>query len=62
VRGSSCAALGSDIVAELDAARTAGMQTALLTQPENSPVEDRHDHPPISSFSEIEVIKEPRTK
>jgi enolase-phosphatase E1 len=52
----------SDIVAELDAARTAGMRTALLTRPENSPVEDRHDHPPICSFSEIELAKEPRTK
>jgi enolase-phosphatase E1 len=45
----------SDIVTELDAARTAGMKTALLTRPENAPVEDRHDHPAISSFSEIEL-------
>ncbi len=46
----------SDIVAELDAARTAGLHTALLTRPENPPVADRHDHPAIASFGVIEVV------
>ena len=45
----------SDVVAELDAARTSGMQTALLLRPENAPIPKRQAHLCISSFKEIEV-------
>jgi enolase-phosphatase E1 len=42
----------SDVVAELDAARAAGMQTGLLDRPGNAPVEGT-DHPRHSSFASI---------
>ncbi|TWT77196.1 Enolase-phosphatase E1 [Posidoniimonas polymericola] len=45
----------SDITAELDAARDAGLQTALLLRPDNAPVEPGHGHAEVSSFGEIEV-------
>ena len=45
----------SDVVDELDAARAAGLQTALVVRPENSPVADAHGHPSIRDFSEIEL-------
>jgi enolase-phosphatase E1 len=45
----------SDIAAELDAARAAGMQTALVTRPGNAPAEGEHLHPAIVNFSEIEL-------
>jgi enolase-phosphatase E1 len=44
----------SDVVDELDAARTAGMFTALAIRPGNKPAPP-HDHPVITSFSEIEL-------
>lgn len=44
----------SDVVAELDAARRAGMQTALSVRPGNPPVEEETAHRIIQSFDEIE--------
>lgn len=44
----------SDVVAELDAARRAGMQTALSVRPGNLPVEEETAHRIIQSFDEIE--------
>ncbi|TWT31244.1 Enolase-phosphatase E1 [Posidoniimonas corsicana] len=43
----------SDITAELDAAREAGMQTGLLIRPDNAPVEPGHGHTEVASFAEI---------
>ncbi len=42
----------SDIPAELDAASSAGLRTALLVRPGNAPVDDT-PHPRLSSFAEI---------
>ncbi|HTN77638.1 MAG TPA: acireductone synthase [Pirellulaceae bacterium] len=49
----------SDLVAELDAARAAGLQTGLLKRPGNAPVAEGHGHPEIASFKEIVI---PTTK
>lgn len=43
----------SDVVAELDAAQAAGMQTRLCVRPGNAEVTDRHDHKSIESFDEV---------
>lgn len=43
----------SDIVAELDAARAAGMQTALSLRDGNPPIEEETTHRIIQSFDEI---------
>jgi enolase-phosphatase E1 len=43
----------SDIVAELDAARAAGMQTALSVRPGNHPQPSDHTHPVIHTFAEL---------
>jgi enolase-phosphatase E1 len=43
----------SDVVAELDAARTAGMRTALSVRPGNAAVLEVHDHPVITGFDQI---------
>ena len=43
----------SDVAAELDAARSAGMQTALADRPGNPP-QPRHTHQVIRSFDEID--------
>lgn len=45
----------SDVTAELDAARAAGMQTKLVTRPGNKPVPEGHGHRTITSF-EQEVL------
>ncbi len=45
----------SDVVEELNAARNAGMLTALAVRPGNKPA-PQHDHPAISSFSEIALV------
>jgi enolase-phosphatase E1 len=45
----------SDIVAELDAARHAGMATALCLRPGNAPVAAGHGHLEIRSFLELEL-------
>lgn len=44
----------SDVVAELDAARQAGMQTALSVRPGNPAIEEETAHRIIQSFDEIE--------
>jgi len=49
----------SDVVAELDAARTAGMQTALCTRPGNAPVAPGHVHPAIDSLAEVALAHSP---
>ena len=43
----------SDISAELDAARTAGMQTRLCIRPGNQPPPVGHGHPEIRAFDEL---------
>jgi len=45
----------SDVPAELDAARAAGMQTALVCRPGNAPVPSTPSHAAVSDFFEIEV-------
>lgn len=45
----------SDIAAELDAARQAGMATALAVRPGNREAGGLFDHEPIASFAEIVV-------
>jgi enolase-phosphatase E1 len=43
----------SDVVAELDAARKAGMQTGLMLRPGNAAVDGDHTHLMFESFDEI---------
>ena len=43
----------SDVVAELDAARQMGMQTALSLRPGNAPVPAGHAHAEVRSFGDI---------
>lgn len=43
----------SDVVAELDAAAAAGMQTGLTLRPGNAPVKPGHGHREVRSFAEI---------
>jgi enolase-phosphatase E1 len=43
----------SDVVAELDAARVAGMQTVLCLRPGNAPQPDAHGHSIIHSFNQM---------
>jgi enolase-phosphatase E1 len=43
----------SDVIAELDAARAAGMKTILATRPGNRPVELPVNHPAVESFAEL---------
>jgi len=43
----------SDIVAELGAAREAGMQTGLLVRPGNAEAPDRHGHAELISFADV---------
>tara|TARA_Y100001960_G_C14423587_1_gene704134 strand:+ start:27 stop:791 length:765 start_codon:yes stop_codon:yes gene_type:complete len=45
----------SDVVAELDAAATAGFQTGLCQRPENPPATVPCEHPSFVSFAEIHV-------
>jgi enolase-phosphatase E1 len=42
----------SDVAAELDAARDAGMRTAMIVRPGNAP-QPAHDHRTIASFDEL---------
>ena len=46
----------SDVVAELDAARAAGMKTGLMCRPENPPVEEKTDHPQLKTFDDVVFI------
>lgn len=43
----------SDVIAELDAARDAGMLTFLSRRPENPPISETHDHREITSFAQL---------
>jgi enolase-phosphatase E1 len=45
----------SDTVAELDSARAAGLDTALVARPENAPPAEGHAHPIIRDFGEVDV-------
>jgi len=45
----------SDIPAELDAAKAAGMQTVLSIRPGNKPVENQQDYKAIESFADLTV-------
>lgn len=47
----------SDVVAELDAARAAGLQTALSLRPGNANVEPSHGHVEITTFAEVKICK-----
>ena len=47
----------SDVVAELDAAREAGMQTALCLRPGNAEVDDKNGHAACPSFAEISILR-----
>lgn len=46
----------SDVVEELDAARDAGMGTALCLRPGNAPVADPNGHPQVTTFDEITIF------
>ena len=46
----------SDVLAELDAARVAGLQTALCKRPGNAVVPNDHAHPEITSFDQIQLV------
>ena len=46
----------SDVTAELDAARTAGMQTALCLRPGNAEVSDANGHDKLTDFAQVELI------
>ena len=47
----------SDVVAELDAARAAGMQTGLVVRPGNAKAEQTatNPHPVIENFAQVEL-------
>jgi enolase-phosphatase E1 len=45
----------SDVVAELDAAKAAGLRTSLVVRPGNSPVPEQQTHPVITDFGQIEI-------
>jgi enolase-phosphatase E1 len=45
----------SDVSAELNAAREAGMKTALVIRPGNAPTAAGHNHAEIRSFAEIQI-------
>jgi len=47
----------SDVLTELDAARTAGMQTGLCVRPGNAEVQEAHNHPEFQSFDELTFRK-----
>ncbi|MCA9268793.1 MAG: hypothetical protein KDA41_10000, partial [Planctomycetales bacterium] len=44
----------SDIVAELDAAQAAGMQTRLCMRPDNAEVDPAQSHCAIANFTQME--------
>ena len=47
----------SDVLAELEAARAAGLQTCLCKRPGNAEVAARHSHPEITAFDQIELTR-----
>ena len=46
----------SDVLAELEAARAAGLQTCLCKRPGNAKVAAGHAHPEIISFDQVELL------
>jgi enolase-phosphatase E1 len=52
----------SDVLAELDAAKAAGLQTALVVRPGNKPVLENHPHRAIRSFDELRMPRVPASK
>lgn len=48
----------SDVIDELEAARAAGLQTGLCKRPDNAKVAAEHGHPEITSFDQIELLRE----
>jgi len=46
----------SDVVAELDAARPAGLQTGLVFRPGNPPLPAEPTHPVVRDFSEVRLV------
>ena len=46
----------SDVAAELDAARDAGLQTGLCKRPGNAALPDDHGHPELTSFGQIQLL------
>jgi enolase-phosphatase E1 len=46
----------SDIIGELDAARSAGMQTRLALRPGNKPVPSDSGHPAIGTLDDVETL------
>jgi enolase-phosphatase E1 len=46
----------SDVLAELDAAREAGMQTRLAVRPGNKPVSTDNGHQVIRSLDEVKAL------
>jgi enolase-phosphatase E1 len=49
----------SDVAAELDAARDAGLATGLVLRPGNAPVADANGHPAVTSLAEVRVGEVP---
>jgi len=47
----------SDVPAELEAAKEAGLQTALVLRPGNAAVKPGHGHQEIGSFAEITIAR-----
>ena len=45
----------SDVPAELDAARTAGMRTGLCVRPGNAQVSDKNGHDQLTDFAQVEL-------
>ena len=50
----------SDVPAELDAARSAGLQTALVVRPGNPKLSDQPSHECIADFTEIKIVPSER--
>jgi enolase-phosphatase E1 len=46
----------SDIAAELDAARAAGLQTGILCRPENPPLPDSVVHPRLHTLDDVHIV------
>src|SRR5207244_11617512 len=47
----------SDVIAELDSARAAGMQTVLVVRPGHATVPPAHEHPFVNTFNQIRIIE-----
>jgi enolase-phosphatase E1 len=47
----------SDVVAELDAARVAGLRTGLALRPGNHPQSTDHGHPSLTAFDQVTCVR-----